>query len=379
MGTGTMKSTIRVMFTAGGSGGHVFPLLAVLSELQTISETEEFDVEVRYVGPNDYSLKYIATSGIPISTIVAGKSGFLGALASLLGFFQALWILLWYMPDVVLSKGSYGSVPVVFAAWLYRIPVVIHETDSIPGNANRVTARCAQKILVSFARAKEFFDAQKTIMVGNPVRPDLMSPISQEAAKTHFGFDPSRPLLLILGGSQGAVAINEFLVSILPQIMAKTQILHQVGDNNFNSVQAEAFGMMDLASITNKNDYRPVKFFEGDEYREALYAADLIISRAGGAIFEFAAVGRPSILIPIDGLANNHQVLNAQEYAEYGGAEIFEQQNLLPHLFLDRLFRILDNPAVREKMIEGAKRFAAPRAAENIAREILLLATHRDA
>jgi len=370
------NSTIRVAFTAGGSGGHVFPLFAILESIQKIANDERVDVEVRYFGPDDKSSSFLNKSGLPIYKIIAGNGGFLGACKTFIGIVQSLWLLLFYMPDVVFSKGSYGSLPIVIVAWLYRIPIVIHESDSIPGNANLFAVRFAKKIMVSFEHAKQFFKTRAPIVVGNPLRMGLYNPIAREEAKKHFGFNIEKPLVLILGGSQGAVAINDFILNILPQLIQKTQILHQVGEVNYETMRSEVAAVEDLSRVQNKDEYKIVGFLDGEEYRNALYAADVVISRAGaGIIFELAALNKPAVLIPIAGLANDHQLFNAQEYAEYGGAEIFEQANLLPHLFLERLFRILDNEEVRTKMIEGAKKFAAPKAAEQIAREILLTGT----
>ncbi len=367
------NSTIRIAFTAGGSGGHVFPLLAILDGIQKVSNEERIDVEVRYFGPNDNSIRFLEKSGLPLYKIIAGNGGFLGICKTLLGIIQSLWFLLSYMPDVVFSKGSYGSLPIVLVAWLYRIPIVIHESDSVPGNANLFAKRFATKVMVSFEHAKQYFKTKEPIMVGNPLRMGLYVPILQEEAKKHFGFNSTKPLILILGGSQGAVAINDFIVGLLPQLLQKTQVLHQVGSVNYDGMRGEVAAMMDLHRVQNKDEYKVIGFLEGEEYHNALCAADLVVSRAGaGVVFEIAALNKPAILIPLAGLANNHQLFNAQEYAEYGGAEIFEQANLLPHLFLERLFRILDTEEVRIKMIEGAKKFAAPNAAEQIAREILL-------
>jgi len=367
------NSTIRVAFTAGGSGGHVFPLLAIFEGIQRVANEEHVNVEVRYFGPNDKSIGFLEKSGLPLYKIIAGNGGFWGIGKTFIGILQSLWLLLSYMPDVVFSKGSYGSLPIVIVAWLYRIPIIIHESDSIPGNANLFAVRFANKVMISFEHAKQFFKTKDPIIMGNPLRMGLYNPIVQTEAKKHFGFDIEKPLILVLGGSQGAVAINDFVVNLLPQLLQKAQVLHQVGNANYEAMRGEVAAMEDLGKVQNKDEYKIVGFLEGEEYRNALYAADVVISRAGaGIIFELAALNKPAVLIPLSGLANDHQLFNAQEYAEYGGAEIFEQANLLPHLFLERLFRILETEEVRVKMVEGAKRFAAPNAAEQIAREILL-------
>lgn len=354
----------------------MFPLLAVFEGIQKVSGEEHVDVEIRYFGPNDNSLRFLDKSGLPIYKIIAGNGGILGIGKTLVGIVQSLWLLLSYMPDVVFSKGSYGSLPIVIVAWLYRIPVVVHESDSIPGKANLTGAWFAKKVMISFEHAKQYFKTKAPIMAGNPLRLGLYVSIAQEEAKKHFGFDSTKPLILVLGGSQGAIAINDFIVNLLPQLLQKVQVLHQVGSTNYEAMRGEVAAMEDLGRVQNKNDYKIVGFLEGEEYHNALYAADLVISRAGaGVVFELAALNKPAILIPLAGLANDHQLFNAQEYAEYGGAELFEQANLLPHLFLERLFRILDTEEVCTKMIEGAKKFAAPQAAEQIAREILLTGT----
>jgi len=283
------------------------------------------------------------------------------------------------MPDVVFSKGGTGALPVVLAAWFYHIPVAIHESDAKPGLTNLVSARFAKKIFVSFEEAAEYFDDRKTVITGTPVRSELFTDkTSRELAKEAMGFSPTDPLTLILGGSQGAQRVNDFILANLTALLKETQVLHQTGMANIADVQK-----MSRAAVIDesfKNRYQAVGYLTDDASNPggkmgiALTAADLVIARAGSStITEVAAFGLPAILIPLSESANGHQQLNAYAFAKAGAAVVIEEGNLLPGIFINQVKVILANADLRAKMSAASRQFFVPDAAEKIAGEILAL------
>jgi len=300
----------RIVVTGGGTGGHVYPLTAVIAALQEEGIKEGKAIRIDYVGSCLGYRGIIESNGAIMHEIAGSKLRRYASFANFIDIFkfgwsliQAFWHLYWIMPDVVFSKGGTGSLPVVFAAEWYRIPLVIHESDTVPGLTNKVAAKYAEKIGISFPEAAEYFDAAKTVLVGNPIRTSLFhiqENETREHIKRFFNFDPSVPLILVLGGSQGAVTINNFITDLLPTLLPVTQIFHQTGKENYKTVVGEAAFVIEKLPKEIQSRYHAIDYFEND-IRLAMKAADLIISRAGaGAIFEIAAFGKASILIPLE-------------------------------------------------------------------------------
>ena len=376
-----MAEKFRVVLTGGGSGGHIYPLLAVADILIKKSGELNFDEELIYCGARDSYAPLFEARGIRIVTIASGKlrryfslDNFLDIPKVFIGFIQAFWKLYWLMPDVIFSKGGPGALPVVIAGWFYRIPVAIHESDAIPGLTNTLSSRFARKIFLSFDAAAEKFGkgaSKKITVVGSPIRTELLEHRSKsELAKGSLGFSSSHPLMLVLGGSQGSIRVNNFILTNLPAIVAITQVLHQTGAANFLEVQKLSHAaLIDTPATVNR--YLPVNYFT-DDYATALEAADVVVARAGsGTTFEIAAFGKPAILIPLSDAANDHQRANAYAFAEAGAAVVIEESNLLPGIFLNELNKVLTNSDVRKKMSEASAKFFTPGAAESIADEVM--------
>lgn len=377
-------SNIRIILTGGGSGGHVYPLLAVAEALGK-SAGARIDMELRYFGPAGDYKRILEDAGIKCNSIISGKLRRYFSLLNIvdvpkffIGLVQAFFKLFWFMPDAVFSKGGTGAFQVVFAAWCYRIPVIIHESDAKPGLNNLLSARFAKRIAVSFECAKNYFNPKKTAWIGTPVRASLLGEKpSREQAKEKLGFAPNQPLVLILGGSQGAQRINELIVLDLKDLTQITQILHQTGTANFSEVQKlSRTALLDAAVQTEiKNRYQAIPYLE-DTMKAALSAADLVVGRAGsGTIFEVAAFSKPSILIPLPESVNGHQIANAYEFAKTGAAIVIEEANLLPGIFLTQIRETLKNPELLAAMSLASQRFFKPQGAEIIAEEILKLTT----
>jgi len=382
-----LNPTLRIILTGGGSGGHTFPLIAVARELKKIANSQNINLELMYIGPNDFTLSYIQKEGIEIKTILAGKirrefswQNFLDFFKTLAGIFQALAYVYFKMPDLIFSKGGYGSFPVTFWGILFFIPTYIHESDFVPGLSNHLIGRLAKKIFISFEGTKNYFPLQKTILVGNPIREELLSQnIDPEADKKVLGLS-HRPVLTILGGSQGSKHINDLILDILPKLIDRLEIIHQVGDNNYEELlkEKEIIFQEIIKDETAKQYYHPVPFLEEvstpglNSLKDVLIVSNLIIARAGsGLIFEIAALGKPAIIIPLPWATQDHQKKNAYEYAKTGAAIVIEEQNLKPNIFSDLILDTLTNQEKLISMSQAALAFAKPKAAEEIAKYLL--------
>ncbi len=379
---------IRILFTGGGTGGHIYPIVAVAEELKKKAKEKGIEIDFRYFGVPGQYFNLLEISGIRVSTIVSSKlrryfdfRNFLDGFKFIFSLFQCLWKVLWFMPDVVFSKGGTGALPVVLACRFYRIPIFIHESDTVPGLTNLISARWAKRIGLSFASAidcfkkNKNFDERKFALVGHPARKIFFEPGDEpNLAKQVLSFSPWPPLILFIGGSQGAAAINDFVLDSIRDLLGEYQILHQTGIKNFEQVKKEwQFISRDILE-EEKPRYKIVSYLEEKDLKEAMLAADIVVSRAGaGSIFELAAVGKPSILIPLPEAAGNHQTKNAYEYSKAGAAIVIEQTNLKTHLFLVQVKKLFDNPELLQKMSQAAKNFSKPDAAKILAEEILKL------
>lgn len=388
-----IKSVYRILLTGGGTGGHVFPLVAVARELQRMADDPSTPL-IRYYGPKAIYNDYLKKEGIAVKNIAGAKWRRYFSLLNFLDIFkfswsilQSFWKIYWYMPDVAFSKGGPGALPVLFACWFYKIPIFIHESDTFPGLTNQISSRWAKKVFVAWESAKQHFPDKNTNIVGIPLRDVIIegakaafaNPNSASAAKEKFSFNISEPLVLILGGSQGAQKINEFTLNNLEGYLPKFQILHQVGSANYEEYSRLYRVLSEKWSKELKERCQFYAFFETN-LAEAYAAADLIISRAGAtAIFEIAAFGKPSILMPITESAGDHQRINAYEYARTGAAIVIEEANLLSNVVLGQIEKILNSQELKNGMSTAAKSFAKPDAAKLIAVNILIEAVTGEA
>jgi UDP-N-acetylglucosamine--N-acetylmuramyl-(pentapeptide) pyrophosphoryl-undecaprenol N-acetylglucosamine transferase len=374
---------IRVLVTGGGTGGHIYPLIAVISELQMLASGEGISLRIRYLGAPGEFKNILKENGIEIKTVLSSKFRRYSSLKNLidvpkfvLSLFQALWKMYWFMPNVVFSKGGPGAFAVVLAARFYRIPVIIHESDSIPSLTGTLTGRFSGFITTAFQSTAKYFEraGKRVEVVGNPVRRYLFSEqITQEKARAFLGFDKNLPLILVIGSSQGSTRINDFILDNLREILLITQVFHQTGRNNYENVVREYMVIEKDLPAGARNYYKAIDYFEKD-IRIALTAADIVVGRSSaGTIFESAAFGKPTILIPLPESAGNHQLENAIEYSSAGGAVVIEESNLLPHIFIDQIRFLLSNPTKLVEMSKAAQTFYKPDAALKLAQIILTI------
>lgn len=369
---------MKILFTGGGTGGHIFPIIAIVREIRRIYPKK--DLQFFYIGPrDDLAVILLSQEGIKVKTILAGKMRRYWGIESFfqnfvdiffkipIGIFQAFSYIFFLAPDLIFSKGGYGSIPAVISGWILDAPILLHESDISPGLANRILSRFSLKVLVSFPKT-EYFPPKKMILVGNPIRREILKGSKEEARKL-FKLTGEKPIILIFGGSQGAQRINDLVLQILPEILKKFEILHQCGEKNFKEVEAEA-----NVTITEnfKKYYHLFSFLKEEQLKQAYGACDLIISRAGsGSIFEIAGLGKPSILIPLPEAAQKHQLKNAYAYAQSGASLVIEETNLTPHFFLEKLNYLFSHSEELEKMAKLAKNFSRPESAKTIAEYII--------
>jgi len=380
---------IRILLVGGGSGGHIYPLIAVAQKLKNFTASStQFKLDLRYFGDAAGYENLLTGNGVVCSHVISSKLRRYFSIQNIFDFFkffiafsQSLWKVFWFMPDVVFSKGGPGSLPILFACKFFAIPITIHESDSVPGLTNLISGKISKKIFLSFTSAKKYFSNKDTQVVGNPIRSELLigqdglaAALNEEdmiAAKKQFGLDPKLPVLLILGGSQGAVVMNDFVIKNIEFLTKKFQVLHQIGDGNFEEYKADYEFLSKTLDDSVKNNYKFFSYFD-DNLKNAYIAADLVLARAGaGTIFELAYFGKPSVLIPLPESAGDHQALNASEYGAFGAALDIQQENFLSHLVLVQLEGLISDPVKLKSMSKLASAFYKQYSSENIAAYLL--------
>ena len=371
---------MKILLAGGGTGGHFYPLIAVARSLKDIAEREKIvKLELIFASDEPYDANLLREEEITFLKIPAGKFrryfsilNFIDPFKTFWGILKALFAIYLNFPDVIFAKGGYASFPALAAAKILRIPLLVHETDTVPGKVTLWASGFARRVAISFPQSVKYFPADKVALTGNPIRRDVLGGTAEEAREL-FGLEPDLPLILALGGSQGAQKLNDIVLDILPELVKFSQVAHQAGRGNFEAVRLRAGLILENSSLAKR--YNPYGFLDEEELRSASRAASLVVARAGGgSIFEIAAWGLPSILVPLPHAAQDHQRQNAYAYAREGAAEVLEEENLTPHVLLDRIQKLLGDKARREKMSQAAKAFAKPDAAEKIALEILKLA-----
>lgn len=367
---------MKIVFTGGGTGGHFYPIIAVAQKLNILLAREKIaDVKLIYMSTDPYNERFLYDNKIEFKQVSAGKlrtyfslQNFIDPFKTAWGVMKAFFQMFVLYPDIVFSKGGFASFPTLVAARFFRIPVIIHESDSAPGRVNAWAGKFAQKIAISYPEASQYFPDGRTALTGNPIREDLIHPSGKDAFK-ELGLDPNIPVLLVLGGSLGARKINDQIVTLSPHLVEKYQVIHQTGEANVTEVQTLVNGL--LGGNPNASRYHVYGYLDTAVMKLASEAATMIVSRAGSAIFEIAIWGVPSILVPITETNNDHQRKNAFAYARAGGAVVIEEANLTPRILLAEIDRLMDDEPKRTSMKEAAKAFAREDAALKIAEQIV--------
>ncbi|TGD74359.1 undecaprenyldiphospho-muramoylpentapeptide beta-N-acetylglucosaminyltransferase [Mangrovimicrobium sediminis] len=345
---------------AGGTGGHVFPALAVATELRNRGLQVEWvgtrrGLEERVVPAAGFELHHLLVRGVRGKGLLNRVLGvFMLALASV----QALWLVLRRAPDCVIGMGGYVAGPAGVAAWLCRRPLVIHEQNAVAGTTNRMLAPLARVVVAGFPRA--FAGEREVQVLGNPLRAELLA----AAAQVNYDYDGSRPLrLLVLGGSLGAQPINEILPTVLMRLRKRPQhaveLWHQTGEAHVQAVT-------DLYGKLLDEHVQVVPFIA--DMAQAYAWADVVLCRAGAlTVAELAVMGRPAILVPLPHAIDDHQTGNARVLAECGGAMLLRQSEMSVDTLVKALRGYMENPERLARMAAAAREAARPQATAQVA------------
>lgn len=366
---------MRIVLTGGGSGGHIIPILATIKHLLEHASS----AELLYIGSgNAVERAILENHQIPSTSIRSGKWRRYASVKNIsdmlfnipVGILQSFWHLWKFMPDVVVSKGGYVAIPVIIAARALRISVIIHESDIVPGAANAFSAKFASVVAVSFEETAKRFPAKKKqniFITGNPIREEVLADTSKRAKAT-FGIADDAPVILVLGGSQGAKRLNDAIVEMLPTLTKHMHVIHACGELHYKEVKqkVELFG-----KGIQEGRYHPYDFMD-EQMADAYSAANVVVTRAGaGSLNEIMSRGLPSIIVPLEGSANDHQRANAYYYEQRGASLVIEEPNLTQNILIDQLRSILEQPETYEKMSKAAYSLAQPNAANNFADVII--------
>ncbi|WP_459499439.1 undecaprenyldiphospho-muramoylpentapeptide beta-N-acetylglucosaminyltransferase [Bacillus sp. C1] len=348
----------RIVFTGGGSAGHVTPNLAIIPHLQ------EKGWDISYIGSHQGIEKtIIENEGIPYYSIASGKlrryfdlKNIKDPFLVMKGVLDAYTRIRKLKPDVIFSKGGFVSVPVVIAGWLNRVPVFLHESDMTPGLANKIALRFASKIFITFEEAAQHLPKEKVVYTGSPVREEVLRG-KREKGLQFLKFHTRKPVITVMGGSLGAKKINETVREALPQLLKKYQVVHLCGKGNLDG------------KLQGLEGYRQFEYVQG-ELPDVLGATDFVISRAGSnAIFEFLTLQKPMILIPLPKASSRgDQILNAQSFERQGYASVLYEENITAPSLIECVEELDRNCAEYKK---GFKKYSGKEAVQTIVKYIM--------
>ena len=332
----------KIVLTGGGTLGHVTPHLALIPRLK------EAGYEIHYIGTENgmEAPKMRAVEGITYHAVKSGKlrryhdwKNFTDPFRVIAGAFQSARLMGKIKPDVVFSKGGFVAVPVVFGAWLHRIPVLCHESDLTPGLANKLCKPFATRFATTFPECAEALGA-KAEMTGTPLRPELFHGDKAKGLSL-LGFDGQKPVLLMMGGSSGAQSVNACLRKAIPELTPDFDVAHICGKGNLD------------ADLEGTPGYKQIEFLDAD-LPDVLACTDLVLSRAGAnALCEFQALGRPMLLIPYPkGASRGDQILNAKSLEKRGLCRVLLQENMTPETMVKE---IRETWAERDTLTEALK------------------------
>jgi UDP-N-acetylglucosamine--N-acetylmuramyl-(pentapeptide) pyrophosphoryl-undecaprenol N-acetylglucosamine transferase len=372
-----MTQTVTVVIAGGGTGGHTSPGLAVAGLLRARG------VPCAWIGSRDgVESRVVPASGLPFHAIATGKLRRYWSWRNVAdlavnvpaGVAGAVWLLRRLRPRVVFATGGFVALPVVLAAAVARVPVVIHEQTTVPGLANRLSARVARRIAVTFAEARAGFPADRVVVTGNPLRSELRGG-TRAGAIARFGLDPALPLVYVTGGAQGSRPLNRAVGTALAPLLEAAQVIHQCGDNPatgdrqwLDARRAELPGAL-------ARRYTVVPFI-GAELAEIFAAASLVVGRSGaGTVTECCHLGLPALYVPMPGGGGNEQMANARLVERAGGCVVLPQSDLTPERLVDRVRALLADPVKLKDMGDRARSLAIPDAADRLTNLILAEAT----
>ena len=353
----------KIILTGGGTAGHVTPNLALLPELKKLN------YEVLYVGGRrGMEQAMVQKAGVRYEGISTGKlrryfdlKNFTDPFRVIKGLGDARRIIRDFKPDVVFSKGGFVAVPVTIAAWMCGVPVIAHESDMTPGLANKIAAPFAKRICCNFPETVRLLPKSKAVLTGSPIRAELLQGDRAQGLKIS-GFDGSKPVLLIIGGSLGAQHVNAAVRSVLDELLKDFDIIHLCGRGNIDESKASLQGYRQLEFVT-------------DELKDLFAAADICISRAGAnAICELLALKKPSLLIPLSAAASRgDQILNAASFEAQGFSMVLKEEDMNDNSLLDSVHRLWET---REQFIQAMETAPTSNGVDLIIAEIEKISGH---
>lgn len=333
----------RIILTGGGTAGHVTPNIALLPRLK------ELQYDVHYIGSyNGIEKELIEQFGIPYHGISSGKlrryfsvQNFTDPFRVVKGLGEAKKLVKILKPDVIFSKGGFVSVPVVMAGKRRHVPTIIHESDMTPGLANKLSIPSATKVCCNFPETLEHLPAGKAVLTGSPIRQELLSG-DRFRAREFLGFQSDKPVILIIGGSLGSVAVNDAVRSVLPELLKTYQVVHLCGRGKIDE------------SLKGLEGYTQFEYIK-EELKDLFALTDIVISRAGAnAICELLALHKPNLLIPLSASASRgDQILNARSFERQGFSVVLEEEELDKDILLASINRLYEH---RDSYIEAMKK-----------------------
>ena len=334
----------RIILTGGGTAGHVTPNIALLPRLK------ELQYDIHYIGSyNGIEKELIEQFGIPYHGISSGKlrryfslQNFTDPFRVIKGFGEAKKLIKLLEPDVIFSKGGFVSVPVVMAGKKCKVPTIIHESDMTPGLANKLSIPSATKVCCNFPETVAHLPADKAVLTGSPIRQELLSGDRTKALE-FTGLTSDKPVILVIGGSLGAVAVNNAVRSVLPELLKDFQVIHLCGRNKLD------------ASLQGLEGYVQYEYIK-DELKDLFALTDIVISRAGAnAICELLALHKPNLLIPLSANASRgDQILNARSFERQGFSMVLEEEELTDESLLSAVHHLYDNRAQYKEAMTGS-------------------------
>ncbi len=344
--------------------GSVTPLLAVAEEIKK----RESGADFLWIGTkNGPEKKFVESFGIKFTSVSAGKlrryfSGwnFLAPFYIAAGFLKSFWLIFKFKPQMILSAGGFVAVPVIWAGWILRVPSLVHQEDLRPGLANKLTAKFAKIITVTFLESLKYFP--RGVVVGNPVRQEIFSGDKMRAAQ-NFNLEKDLPTIFILGGGTGAMSLNKIIVAASRELVKFCQVIHMTGGRIDEAMKNE------IENIKRETARYHSAEFLGKDLPDIFAASDLVISRAGMAtLTELAVLGKPTVLIPIP---ESHQEDNAYYFKKQNAVMFWDEKNITPENFSAAVRELLNNKVELENLGRNIKEIMSANAAQKIVDEIL--------
>lgn len=371
---------MRIVVSGGGTGGHVYPALAVAAQLR-----KQYQAEILFLGSDDgLETQLVPAAGFRLATVKAGKvrryiswQTVKGMMRIPVGAVQAIEVVRKFRPDAIFTSGGYVAVAAGVAAYLNRVPLLMHQQDVPPNLSNKQVAPLATRISVAFEDSLAFFPARKTKVLGNPVRQELLDirQVGPLLARERFGLVGEEPMLLVTGGSQGARHLNQVVCQALPALLKTCQVLQISGRDLHQETLEQANSVLANADPALRARYRLVPYLN-EEMAAALQAADLVLCRSGAStLSELAALGKPGLLVPLPpAIGKSPQEANAAMFERRRAGLVIKNADLEPRVLVERVNYIMASPELLAQMMEASRALARPQATQDIVSELLSIA-----